>query len=336
MLEERSTEEMVDLAKIWERDFAPRLKATTKASYESILRTTILPALGSRLVKDIGYDDVRSLYQKAYRDTPTQAGRAIAVLSRLLTIAEIQGWRPDGSNPCSKVARAADKPRKRILTAEELARLEAAMTTLVSTKKITPANADLIRFIALSGLRRTEAMQLAFSNIDGQRNTMTFQEHKTDQSGDKVLPLNSHLRSIIKRHQDAKISPYLFPGLTLDKPFNGLGKVWGRIRAKAKLPDVTPHDLRRTFMSTCTEQGYPSAVGDTLLGHSLGKIRDTYTQLQPDGIIGKASQETANWIAAAMSGLAPKPGEKVASTKETKPREKKPKEKKIHQKNGRS
>jgi len=315
MMEERSTQEMWDLVKIWERDFAPLLKKTTKASYDSILRTTILPALGSRLVKDISYEDVRSLYQNACGPTPTQAGRAVAVLSRLLTIAEIQGWRPDGTNPCRKVTRLPDKPRKRILTVDELARLETAMVALVSAGKITPANADLIRFIAFSGLRRSEAMRLAFADIDIQRNTMTFQEHKTDRSGDKVLPLNNHLRSIIKRHQAAKLSPYLFPGLTMDKPFNGLGKVWERICVKAKLQDLTPHDLRRTFMSTCTELGYPIAVGDTLLGHSLGKIRDTYTQLQPNGIMGQASQETADWISEAMRGRKPKVGEKVTETR---------------------
>jgi len=313
VLGEREAQDLTGLVEIWRADFAPRLKKTTLASYESIIRTTILPILGSRLVKDLGYDDVRNLYRDARERTPTQANRAVAVLSKLFSIAETEGLRPDGSNPCHKVAREADKPRKRILTAAELAKLETALTTLVAEHRLQLANADLVRFIALSGLRRSEALRLRFTDFDHDQNTMTFVDHKTDNFGDKVLPLNSHLRLIIQRHADAKISPYIFPGRSLDQPFNGLGKIWERIRIKASIEDVTPHDLRRTFMSTCTELGYPPAIGDALLGHSLGKIRDTYINLGPDGILAQASQETADWVSSALAAQGPKRGKKVVA-----------------------
>jgi integrase len=88
--------------------------------------------------------------------------------------------------------------------------------------------------------------------------------------------------------------------------------MWARVMDEAKLADVTPHDLRRTFMTTCTELGYPLAIGDALLGHSLGKIRDTYVNLGSEGIMATASQETADWIAAAMAGKKVKLGVKVA------------------------
>jgi hypothetical protein len=68
-------------------------------------------------------------------------------------------------------------------------------------------------------------------------------------------------------------------------------------------------------MSTSMELGYPAAIGDALLGHSLGKIRDTYVHLGSEGIMATASQETADWIAAAMAGKKVKPGVKVANEK---------------------
>jgi len=129
IVEERKAQDLEGLVKIWRTDFAPKLKKTTLASYESIIRTTILPVLGARLVKDLGYDDVKNLYRDARTRTPTQANRAVAVLSKLFSVAETEGLRPDGSNPCHKVAREADKPRKRILSAAELAKLEAACPT---------------------------------------------------------------------------------------------------------------------------------------------------------------------------------------------------------------
>jgi len=65
-------------------------------------------------------------------------------------------------------------------------------------------------------------------------------------------------------------------------------------------------------MSTGMELGYPAAIGEALLGHSLGKISDTSVHLGSKGIMATASQETADWIAAAMRGNKVKPGVKVA------------------------
>jgi len=66
-------------------------------------------------------------------------------------------------------------------------------------------------------------------------------------------------------------------------------------------------------MTTLAELGYPQSIGDVLLGHSLGKIRDTYTNLSMDGILSTASEDAAQWIAAAMRGEKPKNGAKVTA-----------------------
>ncbi len=58
------------------------------------------------------------------------------------------------------------------------------------------------------------------------------------------------------------------------------------------------------------------AIADTILCHSLGRIRDTYVRLDLGGILAVASQETADWIAAAMAGKPVKVGEKIAVAKE--------------------
>lgn len=147
---------------------------------------------------------------------------------------------------------------------------------------------------------------------------MRFDDHKTDGSaGVKTLPLNSHLRDIVRRRAEEGISPYVFRGWKLNRPIVGLEKMWTRVMVEVKLdPPATPHDLRRTFMSTCTDLGYPLAIGDALLGHSLGKIRDTYVHLGTEGIMATASQETADWIHGAMNGVAVKPGQKVLKEKD--------------------
>lgn len=318
---ERKVQDLAALIELWRRDYKSKLRSTTQVSYESLLKSVILPALGSRFVKDLTYEDVKTLHRKEAREHPTNANRAIAVLSRLLSIAEKEGWRPFMSNPCGQVEKPTLKPRQRVLSASEYAQLESAMQAQVTAKKLDPAVADWVRFLALSGLRKSEALGLRWTDVDLERNTMRFEEHKTSkQAGTKVLPLNSHLREIIQRRTANKLSAYVWPGISGDQPLVGLAKMWARICEIGKdegtnLVDVTPHDLRRTFMTTCTELGYPAAIGDALLGHSLGRIRDTYVNLGTEGIMATASQETADWIAAALRGESPKPGVKTRKEK---------------------
>lgn len=318
MKEERSGKTMAMLVDLWREDYARHLKPSTRQSYESILRNVILPAVDSRLVKDLNLHDVKALYREVRKRTPIQAIRAMAVLSKLLTIAEREQWRPMGTNPCHRLERDEERPKTRVLSADELALLEKALRDLAGEGKLEPAHANLIRFLVLSGLRRGEALGLRWKDIDQARWIMTFEEHKTDSEGTKVLPLNQQLQWILAELAKQKISAYVFPGLAPDRPFQGLGKVWERVRTRAKLPGVTPHDLRRTFCTVCNDFGYPASIGDALLGHSLGKIRDTYTQFGPEGILRRASQDTASWISAAMLGKAPKPGTKVRSERSPK------------------
>jgi len=205
------------------------------------------------------------------------------------------------------------------------------MRTLVEQQKLDASARDLVLFLACSGLRTSEAKELCWKDVDIEANTMRFEDHKTsEEMGVKVLPLNTHLKEILKRRKVDNDSAYVWPTLRLepsepedgappkdDAPLVGLAKMWKRIceAEGANLEDVTPHDLRRTFMTTCTELGNPIAIGDTLLGHSLGKIQDTYVNLSSDGILAIASQQTSDWIAAALAGENPKLGKKVKAIK---------------------
>jgi integrase len=307
----RNASDMADLVKKWEEDEAHNLKETTRKSYESIIRTTILPNLGNRLVKDLVYEDISDLYKAIKKDTPTQANRAMAVLSKLFAMAEVMGWREDGTNPCRKLKRTRETPRERILQGWELEALHKALNRLVAESRLAVHIALMFKLIAFTGLRRSEALGLKISHLDFERNFMTFTHHKGDKRGTKVLPMSTQAAAILKSMKDGKLSTYAFPGTSLDRPFNGVGKVWGRILEVSGLEGITPHDLRRTFMTVCTELGHPPAVGDALLGHSLGKIRDVYIQLGSDGILATAAQDTANWIEAAFMGKNPKPGVKI-------------------------
>ncbi|GLH74115.1 integrase [Geothrix limicola] len=311
---ERNSKDVTALVKVWKDDYRAKLKPSTQRSHDSIIKTVILPAVGTRLVKDLDRSSIKDLYRREAKKHPTQANRTIEILSKLMSIAEDEGWRPLQSNPCFRFPKQRLQTCKRILTAAELGRLESSMHSLEEAGKLDRIAADLIRFLALSGLRAGEAGNLRWQDVNLDQGTMTFHDHKTSvNKGAKVLPLNAPLRTILKRRAGDRLGNLVFPGLVKDRPIQGLRHMWLRILAveNCELGEATPHDLRRTFMSVSVELGYPPAIGDTLLGHSLGKIQDVYTRLSMDGILRNASEDTSAWIAAALRGENPKSGTKI-------------------------
>jgi hypothetical protein len=125
------------------------------------------------------------------------------------------------------------------------------------------------------------------------------------------------------------VSPWVFPGHKIGARLVNLEKPWRAIRAKAgglaqidaekngrpnpeiDLTDVRIHDFRRTFGSTVFELTALPALEDALLGHSGGRVRDSYTVLDAQGILAQASRETGDWLEAALEGRSPKAGVKV-------------------------
>lgn len=340
LAEKRAAKTVSDVVALWREDYSRKLKPLTKRTYESVLKV-IENHLGERLIKDLDYASIHRFYLTVAKRTPVRANRCIDLLSKLCGIAEKEGLRPPGANPCRQIEQGTEIPRNRWLNAAELRIVEVTLTKLVKVgyvvgghrkpkkkgriapKRMDPMVADLVRLICYTGLRRGEALALKWTDIDEVANEMRFEVHKGDRHGAKTLPLNGPAREVLAARAAVKLSPFVFPGEPGEpddepKHFQGEGKWLQRIIAETKLPGWTLHDLRRTFNSVCASLGFPPQAFDLLLGHRLGGVRDTYTVMSAgEGLLAQASEDTAQWIAAAMRGENPKVGVKVA-TPETK------------------
>lgn len=95
-----------------------------------------------------------------------------------------------------------------------------------------------------------------------------------------VVPLNAMALGVLREmHAERKeSSPYLFPS-EAGKPQQDLKKFWGRVRAKAGIPDVRIHDLRHTFASYAVARGLPLYSVGKLLGHSNTATTQKYAHL---------------------------------------------------------
>jgi len=98
---------------------AKHCKPRTAEEYGRAVKKCINPALGRHLVADLIRADVAALQHKL-RDRPCQANRSLAVLSKMLNLAEQWGLRPDGSNSTRHVKRYRESKRERYLAASNL------------------------------------------------------------------------------------------------------------------------------------------------------------------------------------------------------------------------
>ena len=95
---------IADLAERYLEVHARPKKAPRSVKEDESRLQIILPKLGRRPVESISRENVRKLHH-GLRATPIRANRALALLSKMLNLAESWGIRPDGSNPCRHVER---------------------------------------------------------------------------------------------------------------------------------------------------------------------------------------------------------------------------------------
>jgi Arm DNA-binding domain len=118
---ERDTVTVKDLATRFDAEhIAVHLKPSTK-EYRRSLKKFILPFFGKRPIAEVSREEVARFHHK-YRHLPYQANCCLEILSKMFNLAELWGFRPDGSNPRKHIRKYREK-RERFFSAAELRRL---------------------------------------------------------------------------------------------------------------------------------------------------------------------------------------------------------------------
>ena len=105
---------LADLWTRYETEFAPerielgRMTKRTLMEYGKIMRRHVLPVLGEHPVNAITRTDIERT-AKRMTGTPTLRNRALAIMSRLMNLAEAWEWRGQNSNPVKGITRAAGR-----------------------------------------------------------------------------------------------------------------------------------------------------------------------------------------------------------------------------------
>lgn len=291
-----------------------RNKDSTAQAATDMVERLIRPALGRLKIADVERSDIARVHQ-GLSSTPYQANRVLATLSKVFSLAETWGLRPDHSNPCPHIERFKEVFRERYLTIEEYARLSQALDqaeagelrsdgTEGATVHVNPQAIRAIRLALMTGARIGEILGLRWEHIDWVARCANLPDSKT---GKKTLNLSgpafAALEQAAKRSNQHGYVIIGADGSDPDRPLVNIKDPWGLIRKAAGLEDVRLHDLRHAFASVGVASGLSLPVIGALLGHKEVRTTQRYAHLANTQL-----QEAANLIGARI-------GNAMASTK---------------------
>ena len=241
--------------------------------------------LGRTRMTAITQGQMRALHLKM-KETPTQANRALALLSSIFSSA----GRIGKDNPCwagkhGGLKRYRERKVERYLSDDELARLIEVLKEVEEDESEHPIILGCIVLLMLTGARPDELKTARRERLNEKAGTLEILDPKEKKP--KTLMLGPHGLAVVQNLPVRRGNPFLFPGRRSGGHVTTLQKTWERIRKRAGLEDVRLYDLRHTYASKLAEdfnQSLPK-IGK-LLGHSSVATTQRYVHLQPNPLRG--------------------------------------------------
>ena len=274
----------------------------------------ILPLLGSKRVPDLRAADINrfmgdvasgktSTIQKTKKKRGKSivkgglgtAARTVGLLGGMLTYAVDQGYIE--KNPAHGIRKPADRVKDRRLTEDEY-RLLGKLLEKNSADEQFQITVQIIRFLALTGCRRGEAIHLKWEEVDQSGSCIRLIDSK---EGKSVRAIGLPVVDLLDSQRIEKEDGFVFQGTVEGKPLVGFPKLWTKLFKDTALAHVTPHVLRHSFTSIANDLGFTEATIGTLVGHSRDSVTGRYIHTV-DTLLVMAADTVAGFIKGLLEG----------------------------------
>lgn len=281
-------------AALYRQRAGSKWKPSTRRSFDSYMRSTLLPTFGTKRLEEITAVKVATWFHTYSRTAPGGANRTLAILKGMLNAAADWGMLPgEGRRLHGGIRKNRRPPRGRLLNLDQIRRLGEA---LQESQGQYPDDVDAIRLVLLTGCRTGEIRRLRWSEVQG--DTLELADAKT---GPRTVHLGTAARQLLDERTKKQGSPFVFQSQhKANCPRATLGATWPKIRALAGLPqDIRMHDLRHTFASHAVMGGESLLVTGGLLGHRQAASTARYAHLFDHFLLqvaGDISRDIAKWL----------------------------------------
>jgi len=264
-------EEGIRLQQFVERRYWPTVAPTISPLWAElcwgILRRSILPRFGSMKMSAIRQDEIERWYGERLNVVKVStANKELGVLKHLFSRAVAWGYLKQSPGRAVKKAKEGPGRIRYLLPEEREALLEEANPTL-----------RLYILAALqTGARRSELVNLRWTDVDLKRRMITFP--KTKNGDRRVVPMTDTLAAAIEAfprniNAQSRVFPVRDPHV--------LTRSFARLVKRLGLRDLKFHDLRHDAASTLTMAGVPQRTIMEILGHRDPRMTLRYQHLAP-------------------------------------------------------
>jgi integrase len=193
---------------------------------------------------------------------PATINRYLSVLRRIGNLAEQWGL----LERAPRIRLLPERNERHVyLTPAEVQRLAA---------KCPPETRDLVRFAALTGLRRSELLRLTPADLRGDALLL---DARTKSGRARMVPLPPEAAAIARRRLPWQVSLW------------ALRRDFEDARTAAGLPHVHFHDLRHSYASWLVQSGQSMKAVKDLLGHASMTTTDRYAHLAAPHLVRAVS-----------------------------------------------
>ena len=301
---------VADVVEVYLADASSRMKAPTKLDVTRTFHNHILPVLGGHELATLKASDLKRLQSQVaagrtgdvdyktgklrgrsiVKGGPGSAAKALRYTKAFLTWAREHGYVE--VNVGTDVKAPPTKIRTRVYTAEDIARIAAALAKVESDEPRLAIQVAALRLLMLTGLRKQEALRLRWSDIDRGAGVLRLPDTK---SGAKVVPLGpavlAWLQRLPWRHE-----AWAFPGKGGAGPLSDVRGAWKLARAEAGLTgtglDVPViYSFRHSLVTAGVEAGIPGPLLMSIVGHrTVGMLaRYAHTKAAADPVRAAAA-----------------------------------------------
>lgn len=310
-----------DLYKYWLPTYRNTVAESTLQKTLTTLDNHILTPYGDLPLDELTHTKLQNIIHDLHARLKNYK-RGLHYLNQMLQLAVVNGF--IDANPFQRIIwPKANKPKTspdKALTADQFATFWHYVKK--TFEQSNPRAFTFMRLLAFTGMRRGEALALAWADINFHTNTLRIgkslamgldnrlyisQSAKTE-AGNRTILLDpetfvvvSRLRDLVKPESDDELIFSTQKGVlpSLNTPQKWMNKII--LTANGSLPHITPHMLRHTYTTLMLKNGAQIAQVQTLLGHADPTITmSVYNHLKDTELIKDApalyDQTVNKWV----------------------------------------
>lgn len=262
-------------------------KQRTAVQIEKNIRRHLLPRWGDRVAAEIKRADVIAMIEAIDAASgPYMAAKAFALASEIFRfgitheLGDLQGNPCHPLKPSDFVGKMA--PRQRVLTARELDLVwRATQGEIRNGVESTYPGGPFVRFLLLTAVRRSEAAQMSWSEVDLDNALWVVPAHRSKSGAPHEVPLAGMAVDLLKS-LPRFAGDFVFSCNGGRAPIKGFGKFKDTIDehiaelAPSGLKDWRFHDLRRTVRTNLSTLGVMPFIAELVINHQQKGVHKVY------------------------------------------------------------